>query len=221
MRKYQQPIMDARFKHPFTALVSGPTCCGKSYFVRDLLHHRKTHIDTKFLEIIWCYGEWQPLYDTFKGITFHEGILDQLPSDGKPRLIIIDDLMREADGRVLDLFTKGSHHRNLSVIFITQNLFHKGKAQRDISLNSHYIVIFKNPRDAAQITYLARQISPENPKFIQEAYRDATSCAHGYLLLDLKQDTDDSIRVRTCIFDKQPIIYIPKDIKEAEAPIKA
>lgn len=205
--------MDIRFKHPFTALVSGPTGCGKSFFVRELITKRDRLIDCEFTEIIWCYGEWQPLYDEIKDVVFHKGLLEELPIDGTPRLIVIDDLMREADGKVVDLFTKGSHHRNLSVLFITQNLFHKGKAQRDISLNAHYIVVFKNPRDAAQITYLARQITPDNPKYIQEAYRDATSVPHGYLLLDLKQATDDTVRVRTNVFDSHVTIYVPKRIK--------
>jgi len=195
-------------------MVSGPTGSGKSYFVRELLR-KPAMMNEKFHEIIWCYGEWQSLYEEMQnelGVVFHSGLLKELPSDGKPRLIVIDDLMREADDRVVDLFTKGSHHRNLSVIFITQNLFHKGKAQRDISLNAHYIVVFKNPRDAGQITFLARQISPENPRFIQEAYRDATSEPHGYLLLDLKQSTEDIIRVRTKIFDTEVVIYVPKRI---------
>jgi len=93
--------MDVRFKHPFTALVSGPTGSGKSYFVRDLLRHRSQLIDTPIHEIIWCYGEWQSLYAEMKkemSINFHEGILEHLPTDDKPRLVIIDDLMREADG---------------------------------------------------------------------------------------------------------------------------
>jgi hypothetical protein len=209
--------MDVRFKHPFTAMLSGPTGCGKSYFVRELLRKRNSLIDTHFVNVTWCYGEWQPLYAAMRkemAITFHEGLLPRLPDDGKPRLVIIDDLMREADGSVIDLFTKGSHHRNISVIFITQNLFHKGKAQRDVSLNSHYIVIFKNPRDAAQVSFLARQIAPDNPRFIQEAYKDATSAAHGYLLLDLKQGTDDSVRVRTDIFNTYQTIYVPRDTKQ-------
>ena len=207
--------MDVRMRHPFTALVSGPTGCGKSYFVRELLRHRASHIDVTFHDVIWCYGEWQPLYDKVRkemGVKFHEGVLHNVPKDGKPRLVVIDDLMREADAHVVDMFTKGSHHRNLSVIFITQNLFYQNRGQRDISLNAHYIIVFKNPRDAAQITYLARQIVPENPKFIQEAYRDATSTPHGYLLIDLKQSTDDTVRYRTLIFDKQPVIYVPKKV---------
>ncbi|KAF4530470.1 hypothetical protein B566_EDAN014671, partial [Ephemera danica] len=151
------------FKHPFTGIVAGPTGSGKTYFVREFLNRKPVNV--KFDEVIWCYGEWQSLYKEIKA-TFHEGLLDTLPSDDKPRLLVVDDLMHEADKRVVDLFTKGSHHRNISVLFITQNLFHQKSGARDISLNAHYMVIFKNPRDAAQIGYLGRQITPENPKFL-------------------------------------------------------
>jgi hypothetical protein len=45
-----------------------------------------------------------------------------------PKLIFLDDLLNEAYSReVCDLFMKDGHHRNLSVILITQNLFHQGK----------------------------------------------------------------------------------------------
>jgi hypothetical protein len=39
-------------------------------------------------------------------------------------LIILDDLMDETDQRVASLFTKKNHHRNISVMYIVQNLFH-------------------------------------------------------------------------------------------------
>ena len=42
---------------------------------------------------------------------------------------------------LVKLFTKGSHHRNLTVIYIVQNVFDKGKYSRTISLNSHYHVV--------------------------------------------------------------------------------
>lgn len=151
---------------------------------------------------------------------FREG----LPSSGAlndntPKLVILDDLMRESsNGSVVDLFTKGSHHKNMSVILISQNLFHQGKGQRDISLNTGYIVAFKNPRDRVQISHLARQVVPENPRFVQEAYFDATSRPHGYLLIDLKQSTPENCRFRTCVFPTDPhhYVYVPRkqrDIK--------
>lgn len=121
--------------------------------------------------------------------------------------------MREANGDVIDLFTKGSHHYNISVIFVTQNIFNQGRGRRDISLNAHYIVCFKSPRDKLQIRHLARQIHPEKPEFIQEAYNDATSKPYGYLLFDLTQTTHDRYRYRTSIFstdNPSNVVYVPK-----------
>ena len=67
--------------------------------------------------------------------------------------MVIDEQMENAAGdkRIVNLFPRGSHHRNLSVICILQNLFHQGKNSRSISLKSYYLVLFKNPRDKLQI----------------------------------------------------------------------
>jgi len=63
-----------------------------------------------------------------------------------PTLIVLDDLMDAAYSKKMsELFTKGSHHRNINLVLITQNVFHQGPSSRDISLNSKYIVAFKNP----------------------------------------------------------------------------
>jgi hypothetical protein len=50
-------------------------------------------------------------------------------------LLILDDMMSNTskDPRINELFTEGSHHRNLSVIAINQNLFYnKDPTQRRI-----------------------------------------------------------------------------------------
>lgn len=166
--------------------------------------------------MILYYSEWQPSYiELGHSIEFREGLpkKSDYEDDQRAKLLILDDLMCESTSgdSVATLFTRGSHHNNLSVFFITQNLFHQGKGQRDISLNSNYIALFKNPRDKAQIGHLSRQISPENPRFLQDAYSDATSEPHGYLLLDLKQSTPDNCRYRTKIFpnDEYHYVYIP------------
>jgi hypothetical protein len=118
--------------------------------------------------------------------------------DGAPTLLIRDDLMSEANDTVTNLFTKVSHHRNVSVVFLTQNIFYKNL--RTISLNSHYIVLFKNPRDAGQVTILARQMYPGNSKFATEAFKDATSTPHSYLLFDLRPEQDEKLRLRSNTF---------------------
>ena len=71
--------------------------------------------------------------------------------------LVLDDLMSETNDDAANLFTKGSHHRNVSVMFLTQNLFYKNRHMRTISLNEHYMILFKNPRDAGQFSILARQ----------------------------------------------------------------
>ncbi|XP_044591455.1 uncharacterized protein LOC123269684 [Cotesia glomerata] len=198
--------MDPRWKHPWTSIVCGPTGCGKTVFVKRFIKHLPQMSDTNFAKIIFHYGEWQSSYDEYincKNIEFREGLpgSEDYSGDKTAKLVIIDDLMREASNNaVINLFTKGSHHKNLSVIFLTQNIFHQGRSQRDISLNANYIVIFKNPRDRSQIQHLARQVNPENTRFLQEIYYDATSSPHGYLLLDLKQSTPENCRFRSCIF---------------------
>ena len=86
---------------------------------------------------------------TIPNITFVEGVPGDLESMINPTIwnfVVIDDLMLELsnDQRITNLFTKGCHHRNLSVIFILQNIFHRGKKLRDMSLNCHYLVMFKS-----------------------------------------------------------------------------
>ena len=113
------------------------------------------------------------------------------------------------DKRLTMLFTKGSHHLNLSVIFITQNLFYKGSQIRDVSLNSQYLILFKNRRDLSQIMHLGRQLYPRKTKFFQEVYEDATRRPHSYLLIDLRNETPEDFRLRTQILSGE-IQYIYK-----------
>ena len=126
-------------------------------------------------------------------------------------LVVIDDLLSETDSRVTKLFTKGSHHKNTSVIYITQNLFDKNKENRTITLNAHYMVLFKSPRDAMQVEHLARQMFPGKSKYMREAFADATSTPYSYLLVDLKPDTPEDFRLRAKIFPgENQVVYIRK-----------
>ena len=106
----------------------------------------------------------------------------------KRNLIVFDDQMIDAseEKRIVNLFTRGSHHRNLSIIYIEQNLFYQLKDSRSISLNSHYLVLFKNPRDKLQILTLAKQVHPGQSDFFLNQYEEAVKRHFGYLLINLK-----------------------------------
>ena len=99
-----------------------------------------------------------------------------------------------------------------NVRILVQNLFPKNKESCTISLNSQYMVVFKNPLDASQMSHLARQMCPGRVKFVQEAFKEATSVSYGYLLVDLKQDTPEFMLLRTTIFpdDGVQYVYLPK-----------
>ena len=118
------------------------------------------------------------------------------------------------DTRVSDLFTRGSHHRGISVFFLTQNLFPPGKLSRTISLNSHYMIVFRNPRDSLGISTLAKQMFPHRVNYLLDSFRDATSKPYGYLLIDCHQLTPENMRLRTNILPgERQIVYVKTYLK--------
>ena len=127
-------------------------------------------------------------------------------------LLICDDLMQAYGSKKKDelcqLFCQGSHHWNLSILHIVQNLFFSN--MRTARINSHYIILMKNPSDRLQLLNLARQIFPGKQKYVVEAFDDACSSRFGYLLLDLEPSTQDDMRLRTNIFDEIGYVYQPR-----------
>jgi len=194
--------MFVQFIHPFTMLICGPSGSGKTTFLENLLKNKGELINEDITRIIWCYAK-KHAKPGFIGLEYYKGVPDDIENElNEPILIILDDLMMGAFNKsVCELFTKGSHHRNLSVIVVTQNIFHKASHTRDISLNTKYIVVFKNPRDKLQFQCLARQIYPENSSELMRIYKEVTEEPHGYLLIDLTQRINDLLRFRSNIFN--------------------
>jgi len=162
--------MSLKFKHPFTCIVAGPSGCGKTQFTIKLIKQVKTLIEPIPEKIVWCYGVYQQTFEKLPEVQFHEGLPEISAFDGTQKtLLILDDLMHETDDRVTKIFTKISHHMDVSVLYLSQNIFYGGKQNRTIGLNAHYLVLFRNPRDATQVSHLARQMYPGKTKFLVEA----------------------------------------------------
>jgi hypothetical protein len=213
--------MNVSWKHPFTCIVSAPTKSGKTEFVKKLILNNSLLIDVPPAIIHWSFMEWQPTYDDLKqnseigkSIQFVEGLpdLNELKANQKiPQLLVLDDMMQEMgkDKRLVELFTRGCHHWNVSVIHIVQNAFFSGL--RTSRINAQYLVLMKNPADRLQVQTLGRQLFTGSKHFI-EAYNDATEKPFGYLLVDLSQTTPDNLRLRTNIFpdDEYQFVYVAK-----------
>jgi hypothetical protein len=208
-------VYDLRFPLQRNMIVSGPSCAGKSVFVMQLLQHADTYFHPPPTRIFWYYGEVQPSNKCNDKIIYRRGLpTEQEVNSFHECIIVLDDLMWESRSNmeVANLFTRVAHHKMCFVIHITQNLFQGGLVTRTQSLNAHYFVLFKNPRDRLQLSHLARQIYPGNIDFLLAAFDDATTNRdYGYLLLDLGPTTKEKIRIRSDIFleNKQISVYAP------------
>ncbi len=198
--------------------VSGATCSGKTTWLFRLLRHKDEMFNDSPQRVLYCYGIYQPLYDVMERelpfISFHRGLpnekeLDQLSDDSHCNLVILDDLMDSVTTscEMENLFVKGMHHRHLSIIYLNQNLYCKGKNARTININTHVLVLMKNPRDISQLQCLARQAFWVK-RLLMEAFKDATSQPYGYLVLDFSPSAEENYRVRSHIFpDEDTIVY--------------
>ena len=214
------------FHHPTTILIAGPTFSGKTTFVKRLIRTRM--IQPPPQRIIWIYkeqddkAELEAMAREFPTIQFHSDLDNSIFDSINPterNLVILDDVMSEAgDSKsVAKLFTQGSHHRNMTVVFLLQNLFHQAKQMRNISLNTHYMVLYKNPRDQGQIRSLSYQMYPTEKNFLADAFADATATPHSYLLLDLHPETPEHLRVRARIFPgEQTQVFVPREYKNTK-----
>lgn len=209
--------MDISFRHPFTCCVAGPTKCGKTEWVKRFVMNCHELMDIVPKRILWCYGEFQPSYEELSklaNLEFIEGPppLNELKSP-EPKLIIFDDLMMEFGkskrSDLNELFSRGCHHWNCSAIHIVQNLFFNNL--RNARINSHYLVLLRNPSDKLQVMNLGKQLFPRKQKYFMDAHTDACSIPYGYLLIDMDPESCDEIRLRTNIFPNEiGHAYLPK-----------
>ncbi|KAL5020747.1 hypothetical protein ScPMuIL_002169 [Solemya velum] len=102
---FKKQQKDFVFQHPLTCIVTGPTCCGKTYFLTELLQKIKSKIQLCPQRIIWLYKRWQPLYDVIlktvvPKVEFIKGVPVNLEQDSflNPavrNLIVLDDMATE------------------------------------------------------------------------------------------------------------------------------
>ena len=172
------------FYAPSSITLSGPSSSGKTVMAMEILKHRQTLFSQPVHGVIYCYSEYQQTFNDPPGgdVTFHHGLptMEELEEyvdmfETKHFLIIYDDLMKEfaQSELMMDVATKLSHHRNFSVINITQNIFIQGKAARSQSLNSGYYILTRTTRDLRQIATLGSQLFPGKSSQFVAVYKDA------------------------------------------------
>ena len=199
-------------------LIAGPTGSGKSRWTETFLNQLDYLYTLPPQKILYCYGIFQSLFEDMERqiphFTLHQGVpsmseIDEF-ADGVHNLIVLDDLAHNVlDSKTMELlFTQGCHHKKLSVIFITQNIYGQGKSARTIALNCWYMILFKNIRGTSQIKTLGQQLFPGKSHYLVKSFEDATKIPFGYLMIDLSPRGHDEYRLRTRVFrDEDIVVY--------------
>ena len=198
-----------KFRHPFTCLCVGATMSGKTHFLAKLIQHKDDVISPTVQRVIYSYKKYQPIFDSMKNVEFVQGMKFKLDKT-IPTLLIVDDQMisDQKNDRLAELFTVNCHHDNTSVIFVSQNLFFQNKAYRTACLNAQYLILFRSPRGTSQIHHLARQMFVgERGRAMVHAFENATEKPFSYMVIDLKPDTPQCLRLRSNVLPDEGIAF--------------
>ena len=215
---------DYSIRSPASIVIAGASMSGKSELVKQIKARRDEVIRPNIEKVIYMYGEHddrmlsglrsiEPNINFVKGI---EPLIDDtvVPEGNKIRtLLVLDDLadlISENVKHVEKLFTKYVNHRLVTVIFVTQHFFYKNL--RVITLQAHYLCIFKNPRDSCIVNLIGRQMNGgRKHKVLEVAYADLASKKYVYVFIDLTQEQNDAYRIRSSVFpDSDTVIYTGK-----------
>lgn len=208
-----------RFLSPCSILVNGASGSGKSYFVLNLLK-RPDLFELPISEVIWYHGVTTaslpsgPNIRTIEGMPDITDIQNLTRNDRSHRLVVLDDLLTETMSNkeaVAEMWTRISHHSNITFILLTQSLFDTPRLVRN---NTHYLVLFKPLLDKLNVISLGRQIFPDNLKFFLSCVDDATSKPFGFIIISAHpRENQDHLRLSTDIFSVQKV-YLPAKMRK-------
>lgn len=209
------------FSAPTTILICGSTQSGKTHFTDRLLQNADSMFTTPVDKIVYAYSEHQPMFDKMMSsiprLIFHQGLpskeeIEQYTEGVNHTIVVLDDLMLQVaqSQDCVHLFTVTSHHRNVTTVMLSQNLYPPGKYARTISLNCLNVIFIKNYRDSRQIITFGSQILPGHVPFFKAAYEAATRLNFGYLHVCLEPTQNKEYQLRSRILPgEEMIIYQP------------
>ena len=152
--------MDARLRCPFIMQAIGPSQSGKTSFVGKLIKYSAVLFEKQIDKLVWFSPHKHlPAELKTEQLPFQLHVRQNLPQMGEEEewssdaeegteelshtVYVIDDFGEEAKNNraISSLYTRGSHHRGITVIQILQNLFLPSRESRTRSLNVHYFVL--------------------------------------------------------------------------------
>ena len=188
-------------------IVYGCTGVGKTHFMLRIIKEKLVEPFPKY--ITYMYGVHQNFMNSWNAennpkVDFVKGLDFTKVKDNS--LLIIDDLLLSNNKEVAEAFIMGSHHRCISVFYLTQNLFPNDPLFRLMSLNSHYFVLFQNPRNQRQVFTLAQQAFADMTAF-KNAYKRISLTPRGFILLNFNPLLPKELTIVTDFWSKYISVY--------------
>ena len=213
-------MYDLRLIENFKLFLGGPSRCGKTFLVVNLVQNLTSICKKVPTNIIYVYKVWQPAYDEIKDfvrvyLKEQEGLTDKIRNlcSEEATLVIFDDLINSKTLKeIADLFVVDGRHLNMSIIFLSQRLFVNDEYFRQISGNCDYFCVFKNPRKVNEIRELAKQLTPGGLELL-DIYKMATQEPYSYLFINLTQECPDILKYTSHLFnyDHYIKVYVNKN----------
>lgn len=232
-------VYDGRMKHPFTCVVAGPSGSGKSTFVRSLLSAQGEQTTVVFDYVIIFLGtdasenktlstlgstltqrvfllEMRHIYPTTEDMKrrFPSDLKNMLKSrsdKGLKGCLVFDDLMEELShcGVLSKLFSKYSTHYDVSIINITQNLFHQGAGKHrsdhtTVYRNTRVLVLFNNPIDNSVLTTVGKRLKPSGSSPLIDMMNDIVQ-KHRYVIIHADMSRPSELKFTSDIFARTPV----------------
>lgn len=206
---------DIKLQIPSGGLIAGQATSGKSVLSYKIFKYADKIFTPKPKSKLYAYGIYNELVPKIKKL----GVLTLpgLPSDEiidkleKPALIVLDDLMIEANEKYLNpLYTRSIHHKNLCVFHNVQNIFDKNLVVA--RKNSQYFFLMRSPTGALDRRNFAAQNFPGQKEYFDEAFNEATKEKFSYLFANFHPKSDPALKLMTNIFPGEDhIAFIPKN----------
>lgn len=205
--------MPIAFLASHNTIIFGPTGIGKTEFMLQVIRQKLVepfpeniyymfNVEQEFMKV-WNQNEDQPI-QFIKGLDFSK--IDS----NKTSLLVVDDLILSGENKEMaEMFILGSHHKQISLFYITQNLFPNCPMFRLMSSNAHYFVLFNSQRHFRQIKTLAGQMfCGKDIKRIINAYIRSSNQKRSFILLSLAPEIPKELTVITDFWEWFPSVYL-------------
>jgi len=204
--------MPVKFLANKNTIIFGQTGAGKTQFILQVIREK---LITPFPKnIYYMYKVEQNFMKSWNNvettpIKFIQGLAFDEIDTSEPSMLIIDDLLLSTDKTVAEMFILGSHHKQISLFYLTQSLFPNCPIYRTMSNNAHYFVLFHTQRLFRQVHTLARQIFVGKDLLrITKAYKRAGEVDRGFIVLTFAPELPEELTVITDWWQPCPSVYL-------------